>query len=165
MITADQITIGKTEVAHGYYTIIDSDKLNFNDIIKDHLNHELILKSHNEGYIKMHSGETIAIVLEIVSRNEQEGYDGARLGKTRDFGTHFDIFGCSWVIDVSTLTINGTRNKIMKFSFSLPLRTRYPDDTTIEQGIKEHLDYSVTRLNNELNALSEFLDHYIERIK
>lgn len=164
-ITADQISIGKTEIAHGYYTIIESDKINFNSTIKAHLNHDLIFKSANEGYIKMHSGEAIAIGLEVTTRNERRGVDGAYLGKTRDYGSHYDKYGCHWVIEVSTLTLKGERNKIMKFPFSQPLRTRYPDDTTIEQGIKEHLEYSVDRLNRELNALSDFLDHYIERIK
>ncbi len=164
-ITADQIEILKTEVAEGYYVIIHSENLNFNEVLKDHLNHELIFKSHNEGYIKMKSGESIAIGLEIVTRNERRGVEGAYLGKTRDFGSHFDIYGCHWGIEVSTLTMNGTRNKVMKFPFSQPLRTRYPDDISIEQGVKEHLDCSVTTLNNELNAFSDFLDHYIERIK
>lgn len=167
MITQDQITIRRkdTRVAQGYYTIIESDKVNFNDVVKAHLNHDLIFKSQNEGYIKMHSGEAIAIGLEITTRNEIRGVEGAYLGKTRDYGSHYDRYGCHWVIEVSTLTIKGGRNKIMKFPFSLPLRTRYPDETTIKQGVKEHLEYSVERLNRELNAFSDFLDHYIERIK
>ena len=167
MIGSSDVQIKSVEVAEGYYTVVQTAKwVDINEVISETVSHahDITWKDRNEGYIKLTRGEAIAVGLKIVERHEGHECDNRPLGRTRDFGTHYDIRGCKWVVEVSAMTMQGTRNTIIRFVFTFPMQSRYPTTTAVRDAKAEHVGYALDTLNNELATFSDFLDHYIERI-